>query len=70
MVNITQCQAGCVHMGLYETSLPLMQAGVVSGYDSTPECAITKLMFLLGHKLPKEQVREMMNSNLRGEITK
>ena len=70
MVNITQCQAGSVHMGLYETSLPLLEAGVVSGYDSTPECAITKLMFLLGHNLPAEQVRAMMNSNLCGEITK
>lgn len=70
LVNITQCQAGSVHMGLYETSLPLLEAGVVSGYDSTPECAITKLMFLLGHKLPKEEIQEMMNSNLCGEITK
>ncbi len=69
-VNITQCQAGSVQMGLYETSLPLMEAGVVSGYDCTPECAITKLMFLIGHKLPLEQIRQMMNSDLRGEITK
>ena len=57
-------------MGLYETSLPLLEAGVVSGYDSTPECAIAKLMFLLGHKMKKEKLREMMDSNLCGEITK
>lgn len=69
MVNITQCQSGCVHMGLYETSLPLLESGVISGYDSTPECAITKLMFLLGHKLPIEELRQMINTNLAGEIS-
>lgn len=70
LVNITQCQDGAVHMGLYETSLPLIDAGVVCGYDSTPECAIAKLMFLLGHQLPPEELRRMMNSDLAGEITK
>ena len=70
LVNITQCQDGAVHMGLYETSLPLIDAGVVCGYDSTPECAIAKLMFLLGHQLPPEELRRMMDSDLAGEITK
>ena len=70
LVNITQFQDGAVHMGLYETSLPLIDAGVVCGYDSTPECAIAKLMFLLGHQLPPEELRRMMDSDLAGEITK
>ncbi len=69
-LNITQCQAGSVVMGLYETSLPLIEAGVISGYDCTPECAITKLMFLIGQNLPIEEMRRQMNSNLRGEISK
>lgn len=69
-VNITQCQAGTVEMGLYETGLRLLEAGVVSGYDSTPECAVTKLMFLLGHNHPLDEVRRLMSSNLTGEITK
>ena len=70
IVNITQCQSGAVEMGRYETGLQLLQAGVISGYDSTPECAITKLMFLLGHGLPNKDIRHKMNSCLIGEITK
>lgn len=70
IVNITQCQSGAVEMGRYGTSLQLLEAGVISGYDSTPESAVTKLMFLLGHGLNEKEVRNLMNSNLAGEITK
>lgn len=70
IVNITQCQSGSVEMGRYETGLQLLQAGVISGYDSTPECAVTKLMFLLGHGLSEKEIRHLMNSDLAGEITK
>ena len=70
IVNITQCASGAVEMGRYETGMHLLEAGVISGYDSTPECAITKLMFLLGHGLPYKDIRYKMNSCLIGEITK
>lgn len=70
IVNISQCQRGGVEMRRYGTGLQLLQAGVVSGYDCTPECAITKLMFLLGHGLPPEEVRQRMDSDLAGEITR
>ena len=69
IVNITQCPTGAVEMKRYETGIKLLQAGVISGYDSTPECAVTKLMFLLGHQMPVEEVRRYMNSNLAGEIS-
>lgn len=69
IINITQCQSGSVEMERYETGRQLLEAGVISGYDSTPECALTKLMFLLGHDLPPEEVRRLMNTNLAGEIT-
>ena len=42
IVNCTQCGAGRVSM-LYATGKALMDAGVISGTDMTPEAALTKL---------------------------
>ncbi|MDR2119129.1 MAG: type I asparaginase [Tannerellaceae bacterium] len=69
IVNVTQCVGGCVEMHRYETGKRLLEAGVISGYDSTTESAITKLMFLFGQGLSPEEVKEYMNCSLIGEIT-
>ncbi len=68
--NVTQCNAGRVELGRYETSKYLRDLGVVSGYDITFEAAITKLMFLLGQELSFEQIRHYLESNIAGEISK
>lgn len=54
---------------VYQTGKVLYNAGVIPGNDMTPECALTKLSYLLGHNLPIPKVREMMTKNLRGELT-
>ena len=70
VVNISQCLIGSVEMERYETGRQLLSAGVISGYDITPESAITKLMFLLAQDLPVDEIRKRIDSNLAGEITK
>ncbi|MBO5225645.1 MAG: L-asparaginase 1, partial [Parabacteroides sp.] len=57
-------------MERYETGLHLLDAGVISGYDSTVESILTKLMFILGHGKTTEEIRHLMNIPLAGEITK
>ena len=69
IINITQCAGGSVHMERYETGLQLLEAGVISGKDSTVEAALTKLMYLMGKGLPTDEVRRLMSKSLEGEIT-
>ena len=69
IVNISQCMQGKVEMSRYDTGFRLQEAGVISGYDSTVESAVTKLMYLQSHFDDPEKVRYYMNSSIRGEIT-
>lgn len=70
LVNVTQCIAGTVNMGLYANGKSLETAGVLNGYDSTTESALAKLFYLLGKSNDNEWVKDMMNRNLKGEISK
>ena len=69
IVNKTPCNIGAVEMGLYETSLNLINAGVMSGYDITTEALVSKLMYLLGEYGSNGKVHEMLSKSIRGEMT-
>ena len=67
IVNVSQCMQGSVEMARYGCGYHLMQAGVISGRNSTVESAVTKLMFLLSLYDNPDTVREYMEISIRGE---
>lgn len=69
IVNITQCAAGPVEMARYSGGFLLKTAGVISGFDSTVECAIAKLMHLRGRSDDPQFIRAQMQRPLCGEIS-
>ena len=70
IVNVTQCVSGAVEQDRYQGGKALKNIGVLSGYDITTEAAVTKLMFLFGHGLSSEEVKERMKLSIAGEMTK
>ncbi|MGE5944009.1 MAG: asparaginase [Flavobacteriales bacterium] len=69
IINITQCIAGSVNMGHYETSAHLKEIGVLSGKDMTTESAICKLMHMLKDDMSYELFKTKYEMSLRGELS-
>ncbi|KAF7338096.1 hypothetical protein MVEN_02034300 [Mycena venus] len=70
IVAISQCMKGSVS-DAYEAGQELAAIGVVPGSDMTPECALTKLSYLLSKpELAVDDVRKLVSTPLRGELTR
>ena len=65
----SQCIWGSVRMTVYDTGRDLMRAGVVPLGDMLPEVALVKAMWLLGQGAGAEEMRSLMPSDMRGEIS-
>ena len=70
LLNVTQCMAGTVDMDIYATGKSLKAAGVLNGYDCTTEGALAKLFFLLGLYSDNSHVKDRVELDMRGEISK
>lgn len=69
ILDISQCKVGTVELGRYETSKQLKDIGVANGYDMTYESAVTKMMHLLGQLDDPKEVKRLLETDIRGEIT-
>ena len=70
LLNVTQCLSGDVNMDLYATGRSLKEAGVISGHDITTESALGKLFYLMGNYASNDRVKQLLEKNLKGEISK
>jgi L-asparaginase len=69
IVNCSQCQHGSVEMSQYATGSTLKKAGLLSGFDMTPEAVHCKLLYLLSKYKDKQQIKQKLEENLVGELS-
>lgn len=70
IVMVSQCINGRVCDRVYDTGRDILKAGAIEGEDMMPEVAIVKLMWALGQSSDIGKVRELMQTNIAGEITR
>ncbi|MCD6484869.1 MAG: Glu-tRNA(Gln) amidotransferase subunit GatD [Candidatus Odinarchaeota archaeon] len=68
-VMTSQCIWGRIHMNVYRTGRELLSLGVIPGEDMLPETALVKLMWVLAKEKTPEKVKELMLTNIVGELT-
>jgi len=69
VVMTSQCLSGHVNLNVYDTGRDLLSAGVIPGGDMLPETAYIKLMWSLAQARSEKELSEMMQKDLRGELS-
>jgi glutamyl-tRNA(Gln) amidotransferase subunit D len=64
----SQCIWGRVNMNVYTTGRDLQNLGVLSLHDIVPETAVVKMMWALGQTQSIQEVKDIMLTNVVGEI--
>jgi len=68
IVMTSQCLYGTVNMNVYSTGRLLLDAGVISGMDMTPETAYVKLSWALGQSDNIDEVKNIIQTDIAGEL--
>ena len=69
VIMTSQCLYGRVNMNVYSTGRNILDAGVISALDMTPETAYVKLCWALGQSEDCKKVKEIMQNNIAGEFS-
>ncbi|MCC7563868.1 MAG: Glu-tRNA(Gln) amidotransferase subunit GatD [Methanobacterium sp.] len=64
----SQCIYGRTNLNVYSTGRKLLSAGVIPVGDMLPETAYVKLVWALGQTTNQEEVENIMQTNLKGEL--
>lgn len=65
----SQCIWGRVDLNVYDTGRDLLEAGVLPLDDMLSETALVKLMWALGTAFSPQVAKDLMKTNIAGEIT-
>ena len=63
----SQCLSGSTNLNVYKNGRELASRGVIELYDTIPETALVKMMWLAKHR--SDNIEELMCTNLVGEIS-
>ena len=68
ILNLTQYFTRIVTIGKHDISTVMKEMGVITGKDITIKALFTKLMYLLGQKISRDDFKKQFKTSLGGEM--